>query len=338
MTNNLTEIAGRRILVTGINGFIGCNLAVVAQNSDADVYGIDLPGTSGNADKIRYSLISSPKQITVNEVESLDREYFKNIISEHRVDIVIHLAGDTSRNYDHSKWAKSIESNVSPVLSLLTAIAEMPDSDRPVLIIPGSQMEYGLAPMPWAESRLAMPVNAYGVSKLLATDLILAAVRTGIVKASVIRLPLVFGPGQNLTMVVPEIICKALMGIDIPMTEGRQQRRFVFVNDVAVFILKMANLLCTENAVPPLVNAIANEPVSIADIAQKTIKLIESKAKLKMGALSSRGDELMQAWPDTSLADSMKLINVTSLDKALSDTVDWYKENDWFTSMVSLTN
>lgn len=333
--NDMSEIAGYRVLITGSNGFIGCHVGTLARRAGAEVIGVDLPETSVPAEKIRASL--GGEKIETDEVKHLDTEKLKNILADFGPDMIIHLAGSTCRDNSPEAWAKLTEANLTPTASVIAAAAQTPETSRPAVVMPGSQMEYGLAPMPWTEKQITMPANPYGASKLAATELLQAAIRAGILRGCVTRLALVFGPGQAPVMIIPEVIGKALKNIEVRITEGRQRRRFVFVEDVAKFLLTIGARLVSGRDVPPLINAPACEPVSIAELAKELLAILGNPVELKIGALPQRKNEQMNAWPDTTLADSENLIPVTPLKEGLTQTAAWYRNNMWFIASMSLT-
>jgi UDP-glucose 4-epimerase len=330
----LPKITGRRILITGVNGFIGCHVAAIAVRSEAKVVGIDLKHTTARAEKIRASL--GCEKFKIYEVDDLTTQELSNILSEFSADAIIHLAGSTRRENTAEAWVESVKGNVLLTAAVISAVHAKDESSRPVLVMAGSQMEYGLAPMPWTEDQPAMPNNPYGSSKVAAAELIRAAVRSKVLKASVVRFPLVFGPGQSSVMIIPELICKALKGVPFNMTEGLQQRRFLFVADAAVFLLSVADSLCNSEKTPSLINAPASKPFSIIDVVQLLKAFLPKSADLRVGGLPPRPGEVTQAWPDSSLAESMNLISLTPMEESLSLTAAWYTQNQWFFDSIPL--
>ena len=137
-------------------------------------------------------------------------------------------------------------------------------------------------------------------------------------------------------MIIPELIGKALRNINFRMTKGQQRRCFVFVGDVARFLLKIGTHLASGGNVPLLVNAPACRPISIVELARRLMAVLGNPVELQVGTLSQRKNELMEAWPDSALAESMNLITLTPLEKGLAATAAWYRENEWFTASMPL--
>jgi nucleoside-diphosphate-sugar epimerase len=333
MTLNLTEITGHRVLITGVNGFIGCHAATVAKRAGAEAAGVDLEHTTIRGERIRKSLGGG--DVRVYEVKKLTASKLGKILDDFKADLILHLGGTTNRSNEPEAWEVCTERNALLTASVITAVADRPEASRPVLVMAGSQMEYGLAPMPWKENQAAMPVNPYGASKLAAAELLRAAIRCRVLKGCVARLAIVFGPGQPATMIIPELICKGLKKLDVSMTEGKQQRRFVFVADAAKFLLTIGVLLKSGKDLPPLINAPASEPLPIIKIARDVMTALGNPVKLRVGALPERENEIAQAWPDSSLADRLNLISLTPLENSLAMTAAWYRKNEWFFDSMS---
>jgi nucleoside-diphosphate-sugar epimerase len=324
----LSRIDEQRILIIGVNGFLGNYVAHQAIKFGAKVFGIDLIGTTINAVRIRNSI--GCQKFEIEEIIHLDSIKLKEILLSKGINIIVHVAGYTNRKNTEKAWLESVEGNILSTANLISAISAIPENARPVLVMAGTQMEYGRSPMPWIEGLRCLPDNPYGSSKLAATELLLAAERSNILKGCVIRFPIAFGPGQSPTMIIPELICKTLNRDLIKTTKGLQQRRFIFVSDVANILLSVANAIFFDEKIPSLINSPASDPISIIDIIHKLLKYLPSPAEIQIGAIDYRPGELMKCWPDSKLGDSILNTSFVSLDESLSITVDWYINNQWF--------
>jgi nucleoside-diphosphate-sugar epimerase len=133
--------------------------------------------------------------------------------------------------------------------------------------------------------------------------------------------------GADVHGVALEIIDKALREIDVATTEGRQRRKFLYAGDAARVLLTLGSRLLAEEETPSLLNAPASEPVAIVDLARALMATLGNPVELLVGALPQRKDERMEAWPDTSLAESLGLGLDWPIPKALTETVAWYEAN-----------
>lgn len=145
---------GKRVLITGINGYIGTNLTGYIADAFplAVVEGIDFNGKSDRA--------------TVHFVDMLDSDSVSKVIKKVKPDYVFHLAGVIySKN-----WSELFRGNVETTINLLEAVSEYAEPVR--VLVPGSAAEYGLVSsedLPVVEEHLPNPLKPYGVSKVWQT-------------------------------------------------------------------------------------------------------------------------------------------------------------------------
>jgi nucleoside-diphosphate-sugar epimerase len=247
-------------------------------------------------------------------------------------DLVLHLAADPRRGVGQALAQEVFQNNLAPVQTLLAALGTLPEARRPGLLLPGSQMEYGDAPGPWTEGQQGRPQDAYARGKLAATEALLAAVAEGRIRGSVLRLPLVFGPGQPPVMFIPQLLLAALAGQPFPMSSGVQRRRFVLASDVALLMLELGARLHAGEALPSLLNCPASPPVAVGEVAERLLAALPGAQPglLQRGLVSGPGTEDGPMWPDSSMAESLGLRAPTELQTGLALTARWYLENPWF--------
>jgi len=140
----------KKILITGIEGFIGKNFFQALKNRcpTAEVYGID-------------KSFKGKRDFTAIACDIADLEQTNQIISEVRPDYIFHFAGVTYSN----NWDELFEGNVKTTISLLSSVKEVGISPRIVII--GSAAEYGyVSPdsLPIKEDTILNPLSPYGVS------------------------------------------------------------------------------------------------------------------------------------------------------------------------------
>jgi nucleoside-diphosphate-sugar epimerase len=324
----LPTLSGKNLLVTGIHGFLGAHTGALGLRTGARVYGVDLPGSSTRGEKVVKSLAGEP--ISTREADLAGAQAWADILADTNPHIVYHLAGSTRRGGAAADWRANIVGNLWTTSSLVEAVLSLPEAQRPIVIYPGSQMEYGLAPLPWTEETQCRPVNPYGASKLAATDLLLSAGRADRLKACVARLPIVYGPAQLPTLLIPALICSALSGTDFKMTEGTQRRRFLYVEDAASLLLSVGAGLLQGKNIPSLMNMPACPPRPIREVADMILEYLKHPIALQVGELPGRAWEGAESGPDDSLARQAGFSCETHLEEGLRQTVEWYRTNPWF--------
>jgi nucleoside-diphosphate-sugar epimerase len=324
-----------RILVTGVNGFLGAHVAAQALASGLKVWGLDLR-QDARAARLRASLqgpgVGTPGEPILRVSDMDSPSALQALLQEFQPAAVLHLAADLRRRVEPALEAQVFENNLRPALALFDAVARLPQAQRPVVVMPGSQMEYGDLPGPWTEDRSGSPSDPYARGKVAATLALQQRQAAGELRGCVLRLPLVFGPGQAPVMFIPQLLVALLQDQDFPMSAGTQRRRFVEVGEVASLLLELARRLVAGEALPPVLNCPASEPLSIGEVADRLVALVPGAraSALKRGALGPIPPEPPQPWPDTTLAQQLGLGGTQDLDRGLALTARWYRENPWF--------
>ena len=176
--------------------------------------------------------------------------------------VVVNCAGATA-----GEPAALVAGNVLTVAALLDAAGRLPYPVR--LVHLGCAAEYGAVPVgvPVAESTPARPVDAYGVTKLAGTDLVLAARRRG-VPAVVLRVFDPLGPGTPAGGVAGRIAAAvtaaARTGGPAPVGRLDGYRDFVDVRDVAAAVVAATT---ARELPPPLLNVGSGRATALRTLA-----------------------------------------------------------------------
>jgi len=178
-----------KILITGINGFVGnyLNRELIARGHN--VWGVDV-------------LSSSEKIIAVNLLNS---DLLNSAVSSVSPECVIHLAAIA--NVDHSNSSLIYDINFNGTLNLLTSCSRL--KIKPKFLFVSSSQIYGNVPenkLPIDETFAVNPVNHYGASKA-AGEVIVKAFGAENDFEYVIARPFNHtGPGQTDKFVIPKIV------------------------------------------------------------------------------------------------------------------------------------
>ncbi len=149
-----------KILITGINGFCGRQLAkfLVSKNM-GEVIGIDINKS------ITSSVLNS---INVILCDICNEEEIYTLIRNIKPDIIFHLSAKTFDPVSREKTMEFYMTNFGGTINLLEAIRAV--EINPIILVPGSSAEYGLVPKeenPINEKCLFRPISPYGISKIL---------------------------------------------------------------------------------------------------------------------------------------------------------------------------
>jgi nucleoside-diphosphate-sugar epimerase len=165
------------------------------------------------------------------------------------------------------------------------------------------------------------PATLYGACKH-ATHVVATAVAEQLgVSLAWGRIFFLYGPGEPSGRLVSSVVRGLLAGEDVPTTDGRQRRDFLYVTDVA-----SAFVALLDSQVTGALNISSGEPVAVREI----VELIEQAAgvheRVRFGALPIRPDE-----PDIIAGDARRMREelgfrpAIGLEQGLADTVAWWR-------------
>jgi GDP-4-dehydro-6-deoxy-D-mannose reductase len=148
-----------RLLITGINGFVGGHLAeYLLASSAGDVWGLARqPALALPALRGRVQLIAA-------DLNNLEQTI--SAMASAQPDVIFHLAGQSNVPRSFADPAYTLQTNILAQLHLFQAVLRL--KQQPLILIAGSNEIYGhVLPeeLPLGEDTPLRPVNPYAVSK-----------------------------------------------------------------------------------------------------------------------------------------------------------------------------
>lgn len=204
------SFTGKRILVTGGNGFLGTRLVPALESAGAEVT-VLTNAAGGNpgmieADITRHLKIDCP------------------------ADLIIHLAAMVSVPFCQQNPAKAFEVNAQGTANVLEYARKI---DAEYFVYSSTAKVYGRAPQcPTPESAPAKPQTIYGYSKRAGELACECYSENYGLDTAILRQSNIIGPSQTGDYVVPSIISQARKGNDLHLGNTKPKRDFVFVDDV----------------------------------------------------------------------------------------------------------
>jgi nucleoside-diphosphate-sugar epimerase len=316
-----------KLVVTGAGGFIGSHAIRHALAHNIAAYGIELPGKVEAGLRRLSSIGASPvhlEGLNVLDVSSL-RQYLHSI----KPDVIVHAAGTTGKESAGPAWTDCIAGNLDSVASLIQALAFDSPQFSPVVILLGSQLEYGLARMPWLESSVCLPKDDYGASKLAATELLRAAIRGGVLRGCVCRLAVVYGPGQIANMLVPDVITHILRKQEIKIMNPGAKRQLIHVSDVVRLVFDIASQIREGCRLPDVLNLPATQPLTVENITRLIMSSAKVPSRLATPDLCHEATEASDTWMGDSVARALGFDDLLPLEDGMAQTYYWYEQNKW---------
>lgn len=278
-----TDLSSKRVAVTGATGFLGSHVLEQLRVAHATAIAV-----------VDRSRASARHGASLDRVETILFDRQDQLVGAVRAahpDYVIHLHAVVTTERTPAAVARTLEANLLPSLDLMIACGEMKVKR---LILMGSGEEFGPVTGPFDDYTIADPPSPYGASKAAVTGyakMFYNAFRLPIV---VLRPSVVYGPGQSPRMLVPIVLQALYEGREIAVTEGKQTRDFVYVEDVARGILRS---LLAEGVDGHAYNLGSGEVVTVKDCLTLIEAITGRTGLIRYGAIPYKSGEIFAYQP-----------------------------------------
>ena len=217
----LPSLLQQRVAVTGATGFIGTVLLRALHEAGADL--VAIVGKGRRTDVLK----TLPFPVRLLEVD--DVRHMGEAIREASPAFAVHLSAHVSTERSYASLAQTLEWNLLSTIDVLTACAQ---TGVQRVILMGSTEEYGQNAAPF-DPRLALdPPSPYAASKAAQTAYARMFNNSFGLQTVILRPTVVYGPGQSSRMLISMVMEALAAGRQIDVTEGKQTRDFVYVDDV----------------------------------------------------------------------------------------------------------
>ena len=319
----ISEFSKKTVLVTGAGGFIGSHLveslisqgvnvrAFVRYNSRSDI------GFLSNLPK---------KQLSSIEIQSgdlRDEDAIRKAVKG--CDLVFHLGALISIPYSYEHPAEVSEVNFIGTLNILQACL---DNQVDRLIHTSTSEVYGTAlTVPINETHPLQGQSPYSASKIGADKLAESFFCSYNLPVVTVRPFNTYGPRQSNRAVIPAIISQALQQNQVNLGNIDAARDFTYISDT------VQGFICAAKAGDVLgktYNLGTGDEIRIGDLAEKIIQMVNRPVTIHLdeNRLRPEKSEVGRLLSDNSLAKKqLKWIPQVSLDKGLSLTIQWIRDN-----------
>ncbi|APC84195.1 NAD-dependent 4,6-dehydratase LegB [Clostridium botulinum] len=318
------KLEGKKVLVTGSEGFIGSHLTERLVELGAEVTALVQYNSFNNWGWI--DTFSKEVKDNINIVTGDIREYdgMKRIIKGQ--DVVFHLAALIAIPYSYLSPMAYVKTNIEGTTNVLEACREY---EVEKIVHTSTSETYGTALyVPIDEKHPMHGQSPYSASKIGADKIAESFYRSFNLPVVTIRPFNTYGPRQSARAVIPTIISQILAEkTEIKLGGLSPTRDFNYVIDTVEAFIKVAE---SNKTIGQVINVGSNYEISIGDTVRKIINIIGKDVKILCDEERIRPEksEVNRLW-----ADNRKIKELTSwnprysLDDGLKETIEWIRNN-----------
>lgn len=284
-----------QVLITGATGFLGSAVARACVAAGIKVSAIrrthsSLDRLNGIIDHIAFY---------ENTEEGVDAAF------DHAngIDAVVHTA--TCYGRQGESWRTLLETNVVFPLCILEKASSL-----------------GIGLFLNIDTVLDCQTNAYALSKRQFSDWGRLRAQSEELRFVNVRLENIYGPDDDPSHFVIHVIRQCLANAEsIPLTEGRQMRDFIHIDDAVAGVMQLLDASKTLSAGWSEFDLGSGHPVSIRQLVERIHHLTASQAKLCFGDIPYRPYERMESMADISKLAELGWACHVPLDDGLTQTI-----------------
>lgn len=317
------RLHGKKVLVTGADGFIGSHLVEQLLEEGASVRAFCYYNSFNSWGWLDTFPADKLERLDIFTGDVRDPNGVRTAMKD--IDIVYHLAALIAIPYSYHSPDAYVDTNVKGTLNIVQAARDL-NVER-VLVTSTSEV-YGTAQyVPIDEKHPRQGQSPYSATKIGADCIAESFYRSFDLPLTIVRPFNTYGPRQSARAIIPTIITQLLNGMDtIQLGDLTPTRDLVYVKDTARGFVEIS--LC-KSLIGEDVNIATHDEISIGNLAQELIRQISPNTLIQQDEQRLRPEksEVFRLFGDNS-----KLIQhtgwkpETSLQEGLKQTIEWFSQ------------
>jgi NAD dependent epimerase/dehydratase len=321
------KLDGKRILVTGADGFIGSHLTERLIARGCTVRAFVQYNSLGSWGWLDEAAAAVRKDLDVFAGDIRDPHGVRTAMTG--CDVVLHLAALIAIPYSYHSPHTYVETNVLGTLNVVQAARDL-GVER--VVHTSTSEVYGTARfVPITEAHPLQGQSPYSASKIGADQIALSFHAAFGTPVTVIRPFNAYGPRQSARAVIPTVISQIAAGAgQIKLGAVHPTRDFTFVSDTARAFEALAEC---DAAVGQTVNVGSEFEVSIGDTVRAIIELMGRDVAIVTDdqRLRPEASEVERLWADSGLMRSLtgwtpEYGGGEGFRRGLRETIDWFSD------------
>jgi len=321
----------KKILVTGIAGFIGSKVAEKLLEKNFNVIGIDNLNDyyDINLKLWRLEQLKEKDNFTFHKIDIENYKKLEEVFQKYQFDTMVNLAARAGVRYSLKNPFIYEKTNAGGNLNLLELCREF--QVRKYVLASTSSL-YAGQKMPFSEKvGINNPISPYAATKKAAETMCYTYHHLYGLDVSIVRYFTVYGPAGRPDMSPFRFIKWILEGSPIIIYgNGHQERDFTYIDDIAVGTIKALKPVNYE-----IINLGNNHPYKLMDLINLIEKYSGNKAILKYEQIQ-KGD-MKATWANIEKAKSLlDWYPEVNLEEGIIRTIEWMKDNWKWISKIKL--
>lgn len=314
------NLKDKKVLITGADGFIGSHLVEAMTDNCAGVRALACYNSFNSRGWLEN--IDNIDEIEVISGDIRDPYFCKKLSKGY--DLIFHLAALIGIPYSYVAPDSYVDTNIKGTMNICQAALE---NDCQKLIHTSTSEVYGTALyVPIDENHPLQAQSPYSASKIGADAIAKSFHSSFGLNLSIAKPFNTYGPRQSARAIIPTIISQLLNGKkEISLGSLHPTRDLNYVKDTVSGFIAIAE---SENSIGETINISSGREISMGELADKIISLINPEAKVICDneRLRPQNSEV-----ERLLGDNQKIKRLTgwepsySLDKGIEETIRWFE-------------
>jgi nucleoside-diphosphate-sugar epimerase len=316
-----------KVLVTGVTGFIGSQLAEKLLHEGYAVAGLVRPCASRDLRPIRHLL----EDITLLTCDLASYASVANTVRSADPQIIFHLGALSPVRYSFEHPFQYQETNLMGTINLVHSLLEMPDAKNRKLIAASTAEVYGIQERePFKETLPLNPTSPYAVSKAAMDMYLRMASSAYSLNCTILRPTNSYGRKFETGFIVEYLVTTMLKGARAYVGAPDSIRDYMHVDDhVSAYMLAAEK----QTASGEVYNAGSGRGIPNKDLALLIAKIIgHDKGKITFGSYPpdypmrpTPGEQPYIVLDPTKITNELGWRTTIDLERGIKDTVAYWK-------------
>ncbi len=315
----------KKILITGVAGFIGFALAEKLIKKNFIVYGIDNLDNyySIKLKKKRIELLKRNKNFHFKKINFSKKKNIEIFFKGKKFETVVHLGAQAGVRYSLTNPDKYIDTNF---IGFINIIENSIKNKIKKFIFASSSSVYGEQKnFPIKENIYLDPKNIYARTKKLNEEIAYDIHRLNNIDITGLRLFTVYGEWGRPDMFIMKFL-KCLYNKEKLklFNKGNHYRDFTYIEDVVEIMSKL--IIKKQDKKFKIFNICSNKPIHLKKLINIMVKQTKKIPNILLTNFQ-KADVLKTHGDNRKIKKYLKYYKFTKIEEGIKKTIAWYKDN-----------